>query len=62
MLTHRGLLSTCRVVSADWQFGSDNVFGNTLPTFHVAGMTMLLLTLYADRRLQHEEDHPRHGS
>lgn len=47
VLTHRGLLSTCRVVSTDWQFGSDNVFGNPLPTFHVAGMTMLLLTLYA---------------
>jgi acyl-CoA synthetase (AMP-forming)/AMP-acid ligase II len=46
VLTHRGLLSTCRVVSTEWQFGSDSVLGNPLPTFHVAGMTMLLLTLY----------------
>jgi len=46
VLTHRGLLSTCRVVSTDWRFGSENVLGNPLPTFHVAGMTMLLLTLY----------------
>src|SRR4030095_3919094 len=46
VLTHRGLLSTCRVVSTDWQFGSENVLGNPLPTFHELGMTMLLLTLY----------------
>lgn len=47
VLTHRGLLSTCRVVSTDWRFDSESVFSNPLPTFHVAGMTMLLLTLYA---------------
>jgi acyl-CoA synthetase (AMP-forming)/AMP-acid ligase II len=47
VLTHRGLLSTCRVVGTDWRFGSENVLGNPLPTFHVAGMTMLLTTLYA---------------
>jgi len=46
VLTHRGLLSTSRVVSSDWSFGADDVLGNPLPTFHVAGMTMLLLTLY----------------
>ncbi|HSV79834.1 MAG TPA: long-chain-fatty-acid--CoA ligase [Ramlibacter sp.] len=46
VLTHRGLLSTSRVVSNDWHFGAGNVLGNPLPTFHVAGMTMLLLTLY----------------
>ncbi|MDB5873373.1 MAG: o-succinylbenzoate--CoA ligase [Ramlibacter sp.] len=47
VLTHRGLLSTCSVVSEEWQFGPGDVLGNPLPTFHVAGMTMLLLTLYA---------------
>lgn len=47
VLTHRGLLSTCRVVASDWHFDSNSVLGNPLPTFHVAGMTMLLLTLYA---------------
>ena len=46
VLTHRGLLSTSRVVSSEWQFGPHDVLGNPLPTFHVAGMTMLLLTLY----------------
>jgi acyl-CoA synthetase (AMP-forming)/AMP-acid ligase II len=46
VLSHRGLLSTGRTVSEDWGFGADGVLGNPLPTFHVAGMTMLLLTLY----------------
>jgi long-chain acyl-CoA synthetase len=46
VLTHRGLLSTSRVVSSEWHFGPDGALGNPLPTFHVAGMTMLLLTLY----------------
>jgi acyl-CoA synthetase (AMP-forming)/AMP-acid ligase II len=46
VLTHRGLLSTSRTVSRDWQFGGDDVLGNPLPTFHIAGMTMLLLALY----------------
>lgn len=46
VLSHRGLLSTSRVVSSEWRFGSEKVLGNPLPTFHVAGMTMLLLTLY----------------
>jgi acyl-CoA synthetase (AMP-forming)/AMP-acid ligase II len=47
VLTHRGLLSTCETVSRDWGFGAGDVNGNPLPTFHVAGMTMLLLTVYA---------------
>ena len=47
VLTHRGLLSTCETVARDWRFGADDVNGNPLPTFHVAGMTMLLLTLWA---------------
>jgi long-chain acyl-CoA synthetase len=46
VLSHRGLLSTSRVVSSEWRFGSGDVLGNPLPTFHVACMTMLLLTLY----------------
>ncbi|MFY7913791.1 MAG: long-chain-fatty-acid--CoA ligase [Rubrivivax sp.] len=47
VLTHRGLLSTCETVARDWQFAADDVNGNPLPTFHVAGMTMLLLTVWA---------------
>ena len=50
VLTHAGLLSTCRVVASEWHFDSNSIFANPLPTFHVAGMTMLLLTLYAGGR------------
>lgn len=46
VLTHRGLLSTSRVVSDEWKFGAEDILGNALPAFHVAGITMLLLTLY----------------
>jgi len=47
VLTHRGLVSTCETVARDWGFGAGDVNGNPLPTFHVAGMTMLLLTVHA---------------
>ena len=47
VLTHRGLLSTCETVEADWKFEAGDTNGNPLPTFHVAGMTMLLLTVHA---------------
>jgi long-chain acyl-CoA synthetase len=46
VLSHRGLLNTSEVVSREWKVGADAVVGNPLPTFHVAGMTMLLLTMY----------------
>lgn len=46
VLSHRGLLSTSRTCAQDWKFDEHCVLGNPLPTFHVAGMTMLLLTLY----------------
>jgi len=46
VLSHRGLLSTSQTVSTEWGFTPDSVLGNPLPTFHVAGMTMLLLSLY----------------
>ncbi|CAN5234264.1 fatty acid--CoA ligase [soil metagenome] len=46
VLSHAGLLSTCRVVAKEWKFDRRHVLGNPLPVFHVAGMTMLLLTLY----------------
>jgi acyl-CoA synthetase (AMP-forming)/AMP-acid ligase II len=50
VLTHRGLLSTCDTVARDWGFGSEDLNGNPLPVFHVAGMTMLLLTLWTGGR------------
>ena len=46
VLSHHGLLSTSRTVSHEWGFGAEGVLGNPLPTFHVAGITLLLLTLY----------------
>ncbi|MDP9900919.1 long-chain-fatty-acid--CoA ligase [Variovorax ginsengisoli] len=45
VLSHAGLLSTSRVVAKEWKFDHRHVLGNPLPVFHVAGMTMLLLTL-----------------
>ena len=46
VLSHRGLMSTSRTVAQDWGFDAHSVLGNPLPTFHVAGMTMMLLTLF----------------
>jgi acyl-CoA synthetase (AMP-forming)/AMP-acid ligase II len=46
VLTHRGLMSTSRTVAQHWGFGAQGVMANPLPTFHVAGMTMLMLTLF----------------
>jgi long-chain acyl-CoA synthetase len=50
VLSHRGLLSTCSTCAAEWRFDGDSILGNPLPTFHVAGMTMLLLPLYTGGR------------
>jgi len=46
VLSHRNLLSTCQVVGEGWKMDSSSVVGIPLPTFHVAGMTQLLQTLY----------------
>ncbi|WP_158597980.1 long-chain-fatty-acid--CoA ligase [Noviherbaspirillum saxi] len=50
VLSHRGLLSTCSTCAEEWVFQGDSILGNPLPTFHVAGMTMLLLPLYTGGR------------
>jgi len=50
MLSHRGLLSTCRACAEEWRFDAGCIFANPLPTFHVAGMVMLLLPLYTGAR------------
>jgi acyl-CoA synthetase (AMP-forming)/AMP-acid ligase II len=47
VLSHRGLLSASRAVAQAWQVDGSSVIGNPLPTFHVAGTSMLLLSLYA---------------
>lgn len=50
VLSHRGLLSTCVSCAEEWRFDGDSILGNPLPTFHVAGMTMLLLPLFTGGR------------
>jgi long-chain acyl-CoA synthetase len=45
VLTHKGLVQAVRLVEQQWQFDENCVFANCLPTFHIAGMTMILLTL-----------------
>ena len=52
VLSHEGLISTSQVVSEEWGFDARNVLGNPLPVFHVAGMTMLLLTLHTGGRTE----------
>jgi acyl-CoA synthetase (AMP-forming)/AMP-acid ligase II len=49
-LSHRALLSTCATCAGDWHFGGADIFGNPLPTFHVAGIAMLLMPLFAGGR------------
>jgi len=46
VLSHRGLLSTSRAIAQTWKVDESSVLGNPLPTFHVAGTSMLLLSLY----------------
>ncbi len=46
VLTHRGFTACVRGVAHDWKFGESSVYGNCLPTFHIAGMTMIMLTYY----------------
>jgi acyl-CoA synthetase (AMP-forming)/AMP-acid ligase II len=50
VLTHRGLVSSAQTVEQGWGFTPDSVLGNPLPTFHVAGMTMLLQTVHSGCR------------
>jgi acyl-CoA synthetase (AMP-forming)/AMP-acid ligase II len=47
VLTHRGLISSARTVEEGWGFTPASVLGNPLPTFHVAGMTMLLQAVHS---------------
>ncbi|SFV12391.1 long-chain-fatty-acid--CoA ligase [Pseudoduganella namucuonensis] len=51
VLSHRALLSTCITCAAEWRFDGACILGNPLPTFHVAGMAMMLLPLFAGGRL-----------
>lgn len=51
VLTHRGLLETCAACAHDWQFDGAGVLANPVPTFHVAGVAMMLLPMFAGGRL-----------
>lgn len=50
LLTHRGLLSACQVTRDAWRLGHDSVLGHALPTFHIAGMLLLLFPIYVGCR------------
>lgn len=50
VLTHRGLLSVCQVTSQAWKIDQDSVLAHALPTFHIAGMLMLLFPIYVGCR------------
>jgi len=46
VLTHEGLLYSAEVVLQRLGITADSVVGNPLPNFHIAGINMLLVTLY----------------
>jgi acyl-CoA synthetase (AMP-forming)/AMP-acid ligase II len=50
VLTHSGLISTSTVVAAEWGIDPDSVNANALPVFHIAGMTMLTVSLHVGCR------------
>lgn len=50
VLTHRGLMSSCDVTSQAWELDRDAVLGHALPTFHIAGLLMLLFPIYVGCR------------
>lgn len=50
VLTHQGLMSACQATSQSWALDRDAVLGHVLPTFHIAGLLMLLFPVYAGCR------------
>jgi len=50
VLTHGGLWSACQVTSDAWRLDRDSVIGHALPTFHIAGMLLMLFPIYAGCR------------
>lgn len=47
VLTHRGLLSACHTTTQAWKLDHDSVLAHSLPTFHIAGMLLILFPIYA---------------
>ncbi len=50
VLTHRGLMSACQATAQAWALDQDSVLGHVLPTFHIAGLLMLLFPVYVGCR------------
>lgn len=52
VLSHEGLLSVAKAIEEDWAFEHHHVMGNPLPVFHVAGICVLVATLYTGARTE----------
>ena len=50
VLTHRGLMSSCQATAHAWALDQDCVLGHVLPTFHIAGLLVLLFPVYVGCR------------
>lgn len=46
ILTHQGLMSACDVTTQAWELTKNAVLGHVLPTFHIAGLLMLVFPVY----------------
>ena len=47
VLSHRNMVSAAQAASGAMRFGPSSVLSNILPTFHISGMLMLAVSLYA---------------
>lgn len=52
VLSHQGLLAVAQAIETDWEFDHRHVMGNPLPVFHVAGICVLVATLYTGARTE----------
>lgn len=50
VLTHGGLMSACQATAQAWELDPQSVLGHVLPTFHIAGLLMLLFPVYVGCR------------
>lgn len=46
VLTHQGLISACEVTIQAWGLNNNAILGHILPTFHIAGLLMLVFPVY----------------
>ncbi len=52
VLAHEGLLAVAKAIEEDWEFDHRHVMGNALPVFHIAGIVVLVATLYTGARTE----------